>query len=208
MTDERYVYTQDQRDRKRTASGARAKVSGSRSKRCTLPSDNLTAAQKRKLNGQPESVNLNRPMTYLELKQLTPTLQFLYLGHLVTVHMARRVDLLAMLGIATATLFNLEKKLPGKMEYKRRSKSPASEWMAFLANAQPAQEATQAPEAETQAPAPAEPEDATQAATEPIPAILAGSITVRCTASEIKAALLRLIDDPEQEYTFTVNFTE
>lgn len=207
MTEERYVYTLEQRDRKRTATGARAKKGGSRSKRCPLPSDTLTKAQKAKLNGPVESVNLNRPMTYAQLKELTPTLQFLYLDHLVTVHMARRVDLLAMLGIATATLFNLEKKLPGKMEYKRRSKSPAPEWQAFLA----AQEAAQAPEAETQAPAPGEPEDAPVAATEPAPAepeIIAGSFTVRSTRMGLIGTILRLLDDPDQEYTFTVNYTK
>lgn len=44
--------------------------------------------------------------------------------------------------------------------------------------------------------------------TEPTPAILAGSITVRATASGMMEALLRLINDPAQTYTFTVNFTQ
>lgn len=209
MTDERYVYTQEQRDRKRTASGARAKKGGSRSKRCPLPSDALTKAQKAKLNGPVESVNLNRPMTYAQLKELSQTLQYLYLDHLISAHKARRADLLAMLGISQSTWFNLMKKLPGKIEFSLNvPKHQAPEWLAFLANSQPAQEATQAPEAETQAPAPAETENAPQAATEPTSAILAGSITVRTTASGMLAALLRMIDDPDQEYTFTVNFTK
>lgn len=38
------------------------------------------------------------------------------------------------------------------------------------------------------------------------PSVLAGSVTVRCTASHVLDALLRLIDDPEREYTFTVSF--
>ena len=208
MTDERYVYTQDQRDRKRTASGARAKKGGSRSKRCPLPSDTLTKAQKDSLNGPVESVNLNQLMTYAQLKELTPTLQFLYLDHLVTVHKARRIDLQEMLGIANRTLELQIKGLPEKLVFKKGRRSPAPEWMAFLGSTQPAQEAAQAPDAETQAPAPAETENAPQAATEPTPAILAGSITVRTTASGMLAALLRLIDDPAQTYTFTVNFTE
>ena len=49
MTDERYVYTSDVRDRKRTASGSRAKKGGSRSRRCPLPSDTLTKAQRQKI---------------------------------------------------------------------------------------------------------------------------------------------------------------
>lgn len=207
MTDERYVYTQDQRERRSAASGARARKVGSRSQRCTLPSDHMTPAQKRQLNGKPEAINLNRPMTYKELKKLSPTLQFLYLDHLVTVHHARRVDLQEMLGIANRTLELLIKGLPGKLVFLRGRKSPASEWLAFLANAQPAQEPTQAQEAEAQAPAPAEPENAPQAATEPTPAILAGSIKVRCTAIAMLGALLHILDDPNMEYEFEVSFT-
>lgn len=203
MTDERYVYNTDMRDRKRTASGARARKGGSRTKRCLLPSDTLTKAQREKLNGPVEQVSLNRPLNYAELKQLPPTLQFLYLDNLVSVHKARRTDIQKMLGVASATLFNLEKKLPGDLQFNGRPRAQAPEWIAFLA-----QEAAQAPEAETQAPAPAEPENATQPATEFTPAILAGSITVRCTASGMLAALLRLLDDPAQTYTFTVNFTK
>ena len=205
MTNERYVYTQDQRERKSAATGARAKKGGSRSKRCTLPSDHLTPAQKRKLNGQPEAINLNRPMTFTELKQISPTLQFLYLDHLVNVHKARRVDLVEMLGIAPMTMQRLIKALPGKLDFMGRRKHQAPEWTAFLERA--ALEAAQAPEAETQAPAPVEPENATQAAAEPTPAILAGSIKVRCTASAMLGALLRVLEDKDREYTFEVSFT-
>lgn len=208
MTDERFVYAQDQKERKRTAAGAKAKKGGSRSKRCPMPSDTLTKAQREKLNGPVEQISLNKPLTYAELKELRPTLRFLYLDHLVNYHKARRVDLQKMLGCSNRTLELLIKALPGRLVFKSRRRSPAPEWLAFLANAQPAQEATQAPEAETQAPAPAEMENAPQAATKPTPALLAGSITVRATASGMLATLLRLIDDPEQEYTFTVNFTE
>lgn len=208
MTDERYVYTQDQKDRKRTAGGARAKKGGSRSKRCPMPSDTLTKAQREKLNGPVEQISLNKPLTYAELKELRPTLRHLYLDHLVNYHNARRVDLQQMLGCSNRTLELLINGLPGKLVFKGRRRSPAPEWLAFLANAQPVQEATHATEVETQAPAPAETENAPQAATEPTPAILAGSITVHTTASGMLAALLRLIDDPAQTYTFTVNFTE
>ena len=207
MTDERYVYNTDIRERRSAASGARAKKGGSRSKRCTLPSDHLTPAQKRKLNGQPETVNLNRPMTYAELKHLTPTLQFLYLDTLVSKHRARRVDILEMLGCCNQTFYLLEKKLPGTLEYKAARK-PRPEWVAFMSKPVPArQEAAQDPEADTQAPAPVEPEDAPVAPYAPHAAILAGSITVRCAASEIAEAILRLIDDPEAPYTFTISFT-
>lgn len=123
MTDERFVYNADLRDRKRTASSARAKKGGSRSKSCTLPSDALSASQKRKLNGSVESISLNSPMSWARLRELTPTLQFLYLDHLVNEHKARRVDLCAMLGVATCTFWKLQQKLPGKLVLKVKRKS-------------------------------------------------------------------------------------
>lgn len=133
MTDERFVYNADLRDRKRTAYGARAKKGGSRSKSCTLPSDALSASQKRKLNGSVESISLNSPMSWARLRELTPTLQFLYLDHLVTEHKARRVDLCAMLGVATCTFWKLQQKLPGKLLFNGNPKKPAPEWEAFMA---------------------------------------------------------------------------
>ena len=205
MTDERYVYTQDQRDRKRTASGARARKGGSRANRCPLPSDALTKAQREKLNGPVEQVNLNRPMTYAELKLLNKSMQHLYLDHLVTAHKARRVDLQAMLGIAPSTMYKLASSLPEKLAFTGKPKRPAREWLAFLAAAQEAAQAQADLGDGHQAPSS---EDAPVAAPEPPSALLAGSITVRATASGMLAAILRLIDEPKATYTFTVNFTQ
>lgn len=50
--------------KKRIAQGARHRVCGSKSKKCSLPSDLLTAAQKRKLNGPVESYDMGRPMSW------------------------------------------------------------------------------------------------------------------------------------------------
>lgn len=133
MTDERYVYKSDIQDRKRTASGARAKKGGSRSCRCPLPSDTLTKAQKRALNGSVESIKLNMPMDYARLKELTPTLQWLYLDHLVSEHKARRVDLCSMLGIATCTFWHIQRALPANLVWKYNKKKPAPEWERFMA---------------------------------------------------------------------------
>lgn len=200
MTDERFVYNADLRDRKRTAQGARAKKGGSRSKSCTLPSDSLTDAQKRKLNGSVESISLNRPMSWSRLRELTPTLQFLYLDHLVNEHKARRVDLCAMLGVSTYTFWKLQQKLPGKLIFNGQPKKPAPEWTRFMEAGY--QDAPPAP--------PTRPQEPDTAQEPPVvvspPAVLAGSVTVRCTASHVLDALLRLIDDPEREYTFTVSF--
>ena len=52
MTDEEYLFRQTERETKRTARGAAAKKCGSKSKKCSLPSDYLSAKQRKGLNGK------------------------------------------------------------------------------------------------------------------------------------------------------------
>lgn len=54
----------DAMQKKRTARGARHRKGGSKSKRCTLPHDNLTDAQRAAMNGPVEVWNMNAPMDY------------------------------------------------------------------------------------------------------------------------------------------------
>lgn len=202
MTDERFVYNADLRDRKRAAQGARAKKGGSRSRRCPLPSDTLTKAQRQKLNGSVESIKLNMPMDYARFKELTPTLQWLYLDHLVSEHKARRVDLCSMLRIATCTFWHIQRALPANLVWKYNKKKPAPEWERFMAAGyQDAPAPPILPTAPQEAVTAQEPSSVVST-----PAVLSGSVTVRCTASHVLDALLRLIDDPNREYTFTISF--
>ena len=50
MTDAEYVFQQDVKERKKMKTGAMHRKCGSKSKKCTLPSDYLTPSQKKKLN--------------------------------------------------------------------------------------------------------------------------------------------------------------
>ena len=72
----------DLRDRKAEASGARHKVSGAKSKKCTLPSDNLTATEKRKLNGPVVTYAVNQPMSWERFKTLPHDVQQAHLDFL------------------------------------------------------------------------------------------------------------------------------
>lgn len=60
---------------KSIARGAYHKKGGSKSKKCSLPSDNLTAAQKRKLNGPVETYTINQPMSWEAFKGMPLDLQ-------------------------------------------------------------------------------------------------------------------------------------
>ena len=68
----------DVMQKKRTASSARHKRNGSKSKMCSLPSDNLTLAQQKKLNGECKSWNLNEPMDWETFKAMPHDLQVQY----------------------------------------------------------------------------------------------------------------------------------
>jgi hypothetical protein len=60
--------------KKRTARGAFAHISRKRGG-CTLPSDNLTAKQRREKNGEVKSYNITRPMPWPEFKAMREDLK-------------------------------------------------------------------------------------------------------------------------------------
>ena len=66
----------------RSARCKKASVKGPRG--CSLPSDNLTAAQKKKLNGPVEVHRLDKPMTLAEFRTLPDDLQGNYIRILQT----------------------------------------------------------------------------------------------------------------------------
>ena len=89
----------DARQKKNIAASARHRVSGAKSKRCTLPSDYLTEKQRQELNGAVESVNLNKPITWQELKALPPSLAKEYCETLHRVHKATIKGASRMFGV-------------------------------------------------------------------------------------------------------------
>lgn len=72
----------DAMQKKRIAQGARHKKNGSKSHGCTLPSDLLTEAQKRKLNGPVVTLKLDEPMTWKDFKALPEDKRRLYAEHI------------------------------------------------------------------------------------------------------------------------------
>lgn len=132
MTDEKYIYLQDIREKKSAGRGVFGKRTGGKTRYVGLPHDHMTAAELKRRNGKVSSVKLNMPITYEELKELTPSLRFLYLDNLIHRYKARRIDLVAMLGISNPGFGNMMAKLPGKLEFKGSHHKPAPEWLAFI----------------------------------------------------------------------------
>lgn len=72
----------DVMEKKRTARGAFNKKCGSKSTRCTMPSDYLTPAEKKKLNGPVTEVKLNQPMKLDAFMELSDSLKVEYIKYL------------------------------------------------------------------------------------------------------------------------------
>lgn len=169
MTDEKYVFEQTLRERKRTARGAYAKKGGSRSKRCSLPSDSLTAKKRKELNGKVETINLNKPITWGEWKRLSLSLKQQYIEALYVKHHARLGDIARMFGRGENNLsrdladYGIDNKsLASKSKAYRRHK-PSAEWESFLTNS--------ASDSEPTAPDVSLPSEDTNVAPEPSPAV-------------------------------------
>lgn len=73
----------DAMQKKRIAAGARHMKRGSRSKRCSLPSDHLTPAQLKRRNGPVSTYKLDAPIRWDDFKAMPVDLQKQYLTNLV-----------------------------------------------------------------------------------------------------------------------------
>ena len=100
------------KQKKDIARSAAHRVCGSKSSKCDLPSDHLTAAQKRALNGPVESVNLTEPMDWTTFKTLPETLQVEYMKFLRAEYQASDAMMGKMFGVSDATV-NLRRNALG-----------------------------------------------------------------------------------------------
>lgn len=83
MTDLQYVYKQDIREKKSTGRGAFYKKNGSKSKKCTLPSDYLTRKEKMAMSGECKTYDMRKFYTYEEFKQFPDDIRLQYLNSLI-----------------------------------------------------------------------------------------------------------------------------
>ena len=202
--------------KKRIARGAAARKCGSKGRRCTLPSDYLTDAQKKARNGKMSTYNLSKPMTYEQFKLMPRDLQREYLLKLRNdMHASTRV-IAQMFGCSDETvrvvIRNLGINTGGKKIYMNLDQLMRwNNWLSGdaantpVAVTEPETETeteteTEA-EAETISAAAEETEDASapvnnDASTEEIKcaALLGGKLNLRGTASEILSRLAIVFD--------------
>ena len=100
----RKVFFDDVRERKSIGRGAHYQKRGSKSRKCSLPSDHLTEGEWKKMNGPVMSVNMNAPMNWSEFKNLSREMQNQYIKMLVSKFNATKVVIAEAFGTSFTTL--------------------------------------------------------------------------------------------------------
>ena len=134
MTNEEYIFQQTSRERKRIGAGAYARKNGSRKKKCTLPSDNMTAGEIRKRNGEIMQYKLNQPMKWKEFKSMPEDLQKEYIQKLASEKKARAIDIAEMLGVHKNYFSKHARTLfQGETPFTRKHQvNQSQEWRGFI----------------------------------------------------------------------------
>ena len=126
----------DAMQKKRIARGASHMKRGSKSKKCTLPSDYLTAAQKRRLNGPVSTYKLDEPMSWESFKAMPEDLQKKYILGLQEMYQANDEMIAKLFGKSDVTVGEHRKRLGlnpiGKSRMTRDEKAIRdAKWDAF-----------------------------------------------------------------------------
>ena len=104
MNDIEFILKEDIKEKKKAGSGYRYKKNGSKSKKCTLPSDNLSKKEIEKMNGECKVYNLSEKMSYSNFCAMPFDLQIKYLETLRDKFGASQVDIAKMMNVAPSTL--------------------------------------------------------------------------------------------------------
>lgn len=165
MTDERFTFVEQQRETKSAARGARHRVCGSKSKRCTLPHEYLTPAQMKRRNGIVNTYNMNAPHTKAELSGWSQDLRREYFTGLMQRYCPTDAQLADMLGCSKSTVYNLLTACSVSRENRRQTRVQETAWFTFVTPDAP--ECPQSDVASQTITAPDEHEAPADAATEP-----------------------------------------
>lgn len=135
MTDEKYMFLSDSMEKKRTARSAGNRVSGAKSKRCTLPSDFMTKKEQAAMSGEVKTYNLKQPMSWAEFKAMPGDLQKQYIENLIQGHHANSTARAEMFGVSAAHVRNVVRELGIHLPSggaNMMSKEAWAEWREFI----------------------------------------------------------------------------
>lgn len=217
MNEAEYVFRTTNAERKRIGRGTYSKKRGSRSKKCTLPSDYLTKRQIKKMNGGVQVYNIKKPMKWTEFKFMPMDLQRQYLQFLMTLN-PRRNDIAEMMGVRSDTIGDYIKRyFPGEFVFKRGNKEADEKWLDWITSPDDKQEDINPVETEEDEAPVSEPDP------EPVDTIedpepnqefgfqaafpSKGSLSFNGRPEEIFVAMMKVLD-PSRSYSMTIEFSE
>ena len=136
MTDERFVFQEDVKERRKMKTGAMHKKGAKRVTNCKFPSDYLSRKEKEKLSGPVISIKMDQPYyDWKEFRKLPEELQIEYLNGLIDNYGARQKDLGEMFGITVGTLSVACKALNPPVKFKMAGKETHKmdeRWLDFI----------------------------------------------------------------------------
>lgn len=83
LSDEEYIYRQDIKEKKSAGRGAFYKKNGSKSKKCSLPSDFMSRKEIKKLSGECNSWSMKEFYSYKDFKKMPDDLALQYVNSLI-----------------------------------------------------------------------------------------------------------------------------
>lgn len=190
--------------KKRTASGAKHIKRGSKSKKCTLPSDFLTTKQRKELNGNVTTYNLSEPMTWKSFKAMPLDIQQEYIDGVQRRFDVRQAPLADMFGVRATSMCHYFKQNGikwGAVKCERSKDEALNAWEKFVYGT----EASAIPEAVPDLPA-----TATLTEGEPIKVrsraeVTKGTISFHGNMADICSELVSWLG-VNKEYTVTIEF--
>lgn len=122
----------DNLQRKRIARNARYKKNGSKSRKCTLPQDMMTAAQLKRRNGEVNTFNLGKPMKWNEFNTMPDDLKIEYIEMLRLSYNASNSKIAEMMDKPRASIVREIARLGlDDMRKRQMSRTQEEEWEKF-----------------------------------------------------------------------------
>lgn len=133
MTDEKYMFYQDSKEKKRIAHGAmHQRRHCGKSGAVKFPSDFLSRKELKAMNGECKTTNLNRPMTWDEFKALSDNTKKIYIQTLREKFDVTNMALGEMFGIHKATVSHAFKCYGIPNGYRGNRNFDRTKWNAWL----------------------------------------------------------------------------
>ena len=133
MTDEKFTFIKDLREKKRTATGAHHKRTHcGKGGAVRFPSDYKTAKELRAMNGEVKSYKLNDPMSWKEFKVMPNDIKIAYIKALRKRYNVSDTKIAEMMCVSQHTLSNLMVRLGIRSARQSREKWDKDGWYAWV----------------------------------------------------------------------------